>query len=246
MIIDPKNLEEKKLIKLINPKNKVVLEIGCGKGRQAFLLAPFCKKYIATDINKNTITINKKKITKKLEGKLEFDIASGDKLPYSSNTFDIVLLILCLHEIPIQKQGLVLQEIYRVLKDNGQLLIVDPTEPPDQVQQIFNIVYNHFELFDHSAIVKHSIWSIKKAISNGLFKTNKISSYKVDWKFDNLAELISFVTNCYPNINWDENKKLFLEKEFNKFIKLKQKNNPIVIFDGLTVNNLTKIHASNN
>lgn len=241
MIIDSKNIEEAKLIKLTNPKNKKILEIGCGNGRQAFLLAPFCAKYTATDTNQDVIEFNKSKITKKLFKKLEFSVANGEKLPYSSNSFDTVLMTLCLHEIPVQKQGIVLQEINRVLKNKGQLLIIDPTEPPDQVQSAFNVVYNNFEFFDHSIVVKHSMWAIKKAVSNGLFKINKLSTYKLDWKFDNLKEFVEFVIDCSKNINWDKNKRQFLEKELTKIAKIKDIDNSVIIYDGLTVNDLINI-----
>ncbi|MPM33255.1 Ubiquinone/menaquinone biosynthesis C-methyltransferase UbiE [bioreactor metagenome] len=241
MIIDSKNIEEAKLIELANPKNKEILEIGCGSGRQAFLLAPFCTKYVATDTNNDVIKSNKSKITKKLSKKLEFSVANGEKLPYSSNSFDTVLMTLCLHEIPIQKQGIVLQEIHRVLKNKGQLLIIDPTEPPDQVQSAFNVVYDNFQFFDHSTVVKHSMWAIKKAISNNLFKINKLSTYKLDWKFDNLKEFVDFIIDCSKDINWDKNKRQFLEKELIKIAKIKNINNSVIIYDGLTVNNLIKI-----
>lgn len=240
MVIDSKNIEEKKLIELINPKNKNILEIGCGQGRQAFLLAPLSSKYIAIDTNKDAILTAKKKLTKELEKKLEFSVENGEKLPYSSNSFDAILMILCFHEVSVQKQGLVLQEINRVLKKGGQLLIIDPTEPPDQVQALFNVVYNNFQYFDHSAIVKHSIWSLKKAVSCGLFKINKTSTYKIDWNFDNFDELMNFVINNSKEIDWDKSKKQLLEKELIKISKSKNKNN-ITIHDDLTINNLINL-----
>jgi SAM-dependent methyltransferase len=150
-------------------------------------------------------------------------------------------MILCFHEISVQKQGLVLQEINRVLKKNGQLIIIDPSQPADQVQAMFNIVYKNFQYFNHSAVVKHSIWSLKKAISNGLFKLKKKSQYKIDWKFDNLKELIDFVISCSPEISWNKNKISFLEKELTKLIKIKDKNDSLTVWDGLTVNDLINL-----
>jgi len=241
MIIDSKKIEGKKLIDLINPKDKNILEIGCGQGRQAFLLAPLSSKYIAIDTNKKSILTAKNKLTKELEKKLEFSIANGENIPYPKDNFDTVLMILCFHEISVQKQGLVLQEINRVLKKNGQLIIIDPTQPANQVQSIFNIVYNNFQYFDHSVVVKHSIWSLKKAISNRLFKLKRKSQYKIDWKFNNLKELVDFVINCSSEISWNKNKISFLEKELTKLIKIKDKNNSLTIWDGLTVNDLINL-----
>lgn len=241
MKVDSKNIEQKKLIDLIKPEGKNILEIGCGEGRQALLLSPLSKKYIAIDQNKDVILNTRKKITKELKTKLKFFIGTGERIQYPSNSFDTVLMILCFHEVSVQKQGIVLQEINRVLKKDGQLLIIDPTEPTDQVQGLFNIIYNNFQFFDHSVVVKHSNWSLKKAVDSGFFKLRRKSKYKVDFKFDNFDELMNFMMDHSKEVNWDKNKKIFLEKEILKIVKVKNKNKSFTVWDGLTVNNLINL-----
>ena len=238
MIIDKNNSEKKILIDLIQPENKIILEIGCGDGTIAKHISPLCQKYIGIDVNKNIIAKAKKNNKNK---NLIFNQTSSKNIKFPNNSFDTVLMHLCFHEIAVQKQGLVLQEINRVLKKGGQLLIIDPTEPPDQVQQIFNVAYKNFQYFDHSIVVKHSIWSIKESIFNKLFKINKLSTYKVDWKFNDFKELIDFIISCSKEIIWDKNNKQFLEKELIKIAKPKNKTNAIIIYDSLTINNLINL-----
>ena len=44
--------EEKiKILELFNPKDKVILDVGCGDGRYSTILSETCKKYIGIDID---------------------------------------------------------------------------------------------------------------------------------------------------------------------------------------------------
>jgi ubiquinone/menaquinone biosynthesis C-methylase UbiE len=234
MIIDKNNLENKTLIDLIQPQNKIILEIGCGKGDIAKFLSPLCHQYIGIDVDKNALNKAKKNISKNLN----FYLRSGEDTKLVDNSIDTVLMHLCLHEVPPQKQGQVLQEIHRVLKSKGQLLIIDPTEPPGQVQSLYNIGYK-FLFFDHSTVVKHSIKVIKQAVSAGLFKIKIKSRLKIDFTYDNLKELQNLIQNDFFEITWNPQNKNILINELLKLTKNKTEN--ITLIDDLTINNLIKI-----
>lgn len=236
MIIDQNKLEEKKIIELINPKNKIVLEIGCGNGNVAKFLAPLCSQYIGIDVDRRAIN-QAKKNTKSLPN-ISFLVRSGDNTKFKDRSFDTVLMHLCLHEIPPQIQGLVLREIHRVLKDKGQLLIIDPTEPPGQVQSLYNVGYK-FLFFDHSTVVKHSIDVIQQSISANLYKVIKKSRLKIDFSFKDLEELQNLIQNDFYEINWDLKNKKILTNELLKITKNKTKD--IILIDDLTITNLVKI-----
>lgn len=234
MIIDKNNLEIKTLIDLIRPQNKIILEIGCGKGDIAKSLSSLCQKYIGIDIDQDAL----KKAKKNIFPNLNFYLRPGENTQLASNSIDTVLMHLCLHEVPPQKQGQVLQEVHRVLKSKGQLLIVDPTEPPGQVQSLYNIGYK-FLFFDHSTVVRHSIKVIKQAVSAGLFKIKRKFHLKIDFSYDNLKELQNLIQNDFYEVTWNpQNKK----KLIDKLLKLtKTKNKNITLIDDLTITNLIKI-----
>jgi ubiquinone/menaquinone biosynthesis C-methylase UbiE len=234
MIIDKNNLEKKILIDLIKPQNKIILEIGCGDGTIARFFPPLCHQYIGIDVDQDALNRAKKNIFPNLN----FYLRSGENTQLKKNSIDTVLMHFCLHEVPPQKQGLVLQEIHRVLKPNGQLLIVDPTEPSGQVQSLFNLGYKLY-FFDHSTVVKHSIKVIKQVLSANLYKTKRNFNLNIDYSFDNLQELQNFIQDDFNEVNWNPQNKKILISELLKITKNKIKN--ITLIDDLTITSLIKI-----
>ena len=237
MIIDPKKIEEKKLIELISPKNKTILEIGCGQGDIAGILAPLCKQYIGIDVDQNSINQDQKLTSKSTN--LTFYVKSGDQTEFDNETFDTVLMHLCLHEVPPQKQGLVLQEVHRILKKNGQLLIIDPTEPAGQVQSIFNVGYQNFWFFHHSTVVQHSIEVIKQAVANGLYQPKQTSQLKIEFIFKDFDEIFNFVKDGFQDVNWHQKNLDILKTDLIKITG--NSNGAITLIDDLTITNLIKI-----
>jgi ubiquinone/menaquinone biosynthesis C-methylase UbiE len=235
MIIDPQKIEERKLVELINPKGKTILEIGCGQGDVATMLAPLCHQYVGIDVDKKSIT--KAKIAAKNISNLTFFVKSGNQTGFKPETFDTVLMHFCLHEIPLQIQGQTIKEIHRVLKDKGQLLIVDPTEPPGQVQSLYNAGYE-FSFFDHSTVVKHSIKVISQAISKKLYKVKEKIRLKIDYSFKDLKELQNFIQSDFNEVDWNFKNQKILTNKLLKITKNKTKN--INLIDDLIINNLIK------
>ncbi len=103
-------------------KSDVILDIGCGEGLQTLILGIKCKKIYGIDINKRWLSIarlrsyyKKNKINSKIIfGKLE-------NLNFQDNYFDKIFSICVLEHISNYLN--VLEEIYRILKKGGQLLL---------------------------------------------------------------------------------------------------------------------------
>lgn len=85
-------------------KNPSILDVGCGPGWIKTFISEKYKqfRYIGVDVDKNSSTDI---------------IASGDKLPFKSNTFDIVLCIDTLHLLNDTN------ELVRVVRPGGYLII---------------------------------------------------------------------------------------------------------------------------
>lgn len=109
------------LFVLAQPRQKAVLEVGCGEGKLAAHLvrnAPKPARYLATDLSLG-------RLLPELDPIIETAEASIYDLPYASDSFDIVVCCEVLEHIDEPARGLA--ELARVAKD--RVLISTPREP---------------------------------------------------------------------------------------------------------------------
>ncbi len=112
------------LLKLAS--ESVVLEIGCGSGAYALYVAEEVGcKITGVDFNASGITnANRLAAERQLANRVTFkhcDVSLG--LPFDSESFDAVFANDVLCHIPAR--GSLLQEVYRVLKENGLMVFSD-------------------------------------------------------------------------------------------------------------------------
>jgi ubiquinone/menaquinone biosynthesis C-methylase UbiE len=74
-----------------------VLEIGCGTGTTALLLAPSTRRLLATDISAGMIAIARKKLADEPVPQLDFAVADADAPPAREGGYDVVLAFNVLH-----------------------------------------------------------------------------------------------------------------------------------------------------
>jgi len=101
----------KRMAKYYNlDKNSRVLDVGCGKG---FMLHDF--REIIKGITVAGIEISEYAVQNSLEDVKPFiQVGNAKKLPYADNTFDLVIAINCLHNLPIEDCFVAFQELERV------------------------------------------------------------------------------------------------------------------------------------
>jgi ubiquinone/menaquinone biosynthesis C-methylase UbiE len=97
------------------PTQSAVLDIGCGNGKNMLFRKDLLIKGI--DISNEQVKICQKK-------NLTATVAPMTNLPFPSNTFDNMLCIATYHHLDNDtERQKALQEMYRCLKPNGQVLI---------------------------------------------------------------------------------------------------------------------------
>ena len=171
----------------IDLSKKSVLEIGCGTIPHAKLLAPYCKSYVAIDKNQNKV---KDAIINNTLEKLGVRIMDGTDLEYVDQSFDVVFMFHCLHEVAIEDQGSIIKEIYRVLKKNGYLFIIDTaSEYESDIQKCFNLVHENFFDYKHIFSVKHSEWVVQEYIKRGFYREIKKERHKMLYSFSDIGDL---------------------------------------------------------
>ena len=108
-----------KMYELIRPvvKDKTVLEVATGTGLIAKHIVKSAAHIEATDASPEMITEAKRG---NYSAKLHFSVQDMFSLPYSSKSFDVVIVSNALHIVPQPEKSL--REIKRVLKDDGVLI----------------------------------------------------------------------------------------------------------------------------
>ena len=108
-----------KMYELICPvvKDKTVLEVATGTGLIAKHIVKAAAHIEATDASVEMIAEAKRD---NQSAKLHFSVQDMFRLPYADKSFDVVIVSIALHIVPQPEKAL--QEIKRVLKDEGVLL----------------------------------------------------------------------------------------------------------------------------
>lgn len=110
--------------KLMNGK---ILYLGCNSGTSVCVLSPHCDSVVGVDINENAIKSAKKLARKHKIKNVEFVCSNVCKMPFPDNSFDGVYAFQILEHIYPEDMDMVLNEIKRVTKTGGNILVETPT-----------------------------------------------------------------------------------------------------------------------
>lgn len=111
-------------VQLKNISNNNVLDVGCGTG---FLSDCFTGAYTGVDINETYI---KKAETKR---KRVFMVADATELPFAPETYDLVFTLGVLHHLESGNRKKLMNELWRVCKLGGKIIIVDGVIPSNRL-----------------------------------------------------------------------------------------------------------------
>ncbi len=105
---------------LRNLKTKKVLDYGSGAGRSSVFLKSLGAEVFAVDISEKMVALGNK-----INRDIPFKLIKNKKIPYGNNTFDIVFSSFVHVGISsISKMTRLNKEIFRVVKKNGELIIL--------------------------------------------------------------------------------------------------------------------------
>ncbi|NRA83063.1 MAG: class I SAM-dependent methyltransferase [Gammaproteobacteria bacterium] len=100
-----------------------MLELGCGNGTYTECFVGSASKIVATDISEHMITVARSRFND--QATVTVETADCFNLPYQDASFDTVFMANLLHIIPNPEAALT--ECFRVLKNNGRLVVVSFT-----------------------------------------------------------------------------------------------------------------------
>ena len=99
----------------------LVLDVGCGTGTLLDLYQQTGCRVFGIDASPAMLEVARAKLGH------HADLRLGDatRMPYADGRFDLVTIVLALHEMPALDQSAVLDEVKRVTKKEGRILLID-------------------------------------------------------------------------------------------------------------------------
>lgn len=102
-------------------RGKAILDVGCGEGGFAALLANEGGDVVGLDPNPDAVARARAAVPA-----ARFDQGVAETLPYDSRSFDAVIFVNALHHVPIPVMADALREAARVLRHDGALVVIEP------------------------------------------------------------------------------------------------------------------------
>ena len=120
-----------------------ILELGCGTGYFTEAIAKNSKHVFATDLSEELLEKARERLGD--NDKFTFQKENGLALTFKSNKFDTVFMANVIHVIENPQR--VLQECYRVLKDNGLLVITSFTNYNMKPLEIIKLGFRYIKVW---------------------------------------------------------------------------------------------------
>lgn len=145
-----------------------VLDIACGPGIVSCEFAKIAKEVIGIDITPAMIEEAKRRQNTNNINNISWEIGSAYNLPFADNSFSLVITRYSFHHF--EKPDLVLNEMVRVCKSGGKILVAD-----------VEINENNSKLYDYMEKLRDP--SHTKALTKGqfqkLFETPQLKNIKI-------------------------------------------------------------------
>lgn len=215
MIIDKGDVTLTKILEFAELANKQVLEIGCGDGRITMGLAGKPQSLTAVDPDSGSLEIAKKRIAD-----VDFQVGTGESLMFADDSFDLVLFTLSLHH---QNSYKALAEAARVLKGDGQVLVVEPA-----VDSRLSIICNVF--IDETEVLTRAM----RAMDESSFAISHRDVFYTSWEFTDVNELHDWLFDFYE-CPYDKKK----AESVNALLGNQLQENPLVVSDKYMITSLT-------
>ena len=173
-------------------KGKDTLEIGCGDGSYTQIIQKYVKSLKSIDLLQMFIDKNKKENS---APNTEFLLMDASDLKFNDKFFDVVFSS-SFHEINHEKQTDVLNEATRVLKDDGLLIFIDPTE-----KSVTNDLFRVFDPNeDHAKRIKKSTSIMKNYMQQNGHKIVQYKTGQIDMVFNDITELNNTMLDWWSDI----------------------------------------------
>jgi len=134
------------ILKKYSDNCRSVLDIGCSQGQFTILLKELASEITAIDICDTAIQRAKENF--KGYRNIRFEVGDLKSLKYNNGSFDLITALEVLYYLENKEQNIALEEVKRVLRSGGYLLIsVKIDNPPYfRIDDFYNLVSKFFKI----------------------------------------------------------------------------------------------------
>lgn len=172
-------------------KHQTLLDIGCGSGQTAIPAAKAGAHVTGIDIAENLIQHARKR-AKDVQLEIRFDVGDAEDLPYSNNSFDVVISLIGAMFAPRPER--VVSEVSRVLKTGGKLYMANWT-PRSMPAKMFKCLSQFVP--PPPGLISPVLWgdeeTVKQRLSNDFENISLSRKIYPQWHYSfDASELASF------------------------------------------------------
>lgn len=163
-----------------------ILDVGCGSGGLARLLAEEGAEVTGIDPNPQALTA-----ARTLAPAARFEAASAEALPFEDAAFDVVLVVNALHHVPLHAMDRALAEAGRVARPGGWLIVLEPLAAGNFFQALRVVE-------DETAVRLAAQNALARAIESNRLRLEKTTSYVRREVFADVAQFFARIVAIDP------------------------------------------------
>jgi len=153
-----------------------VIDIGGGTGFFAEFLSKKVNSVIVIDPSKKMLLKNKNFEIKRVQ-------ADGKAIPFKNEIFDLAILINTLHHIDKKFQNEIINQIHRILKNEGKLFIIELYPIDKGLMKILINIFLKFEEFLTGKTYHISPDDLKLKLKDTGFKEITVHSFNKNYRY---------------------------------------------------------------
>ena len=163
-----------------------ILDVGCGSGGLARLLAEEGAEVTGIDPNPQALTA-----ARTLAPAARFEEAGAEALPFEDAAFDVVLVVNALHHVPLDAMDRALAEAARVARPGGWLIVLEPLAAGNFFQALRVVE-------DETAVRLAAQNALARAIESNRLRLEKTTFYVRREVFDDVAQFFARIVGIDP------------------------------------------------
>ena len=168
--------------------DEIILDLCCANGKGTRVISDMIPNGMIYGIDLNPAMIAFASQNTSTYNNAKFRIGDCSKIPFKDDKFDIVTATLALHELPTNILKTVLQEIKRVLKNNGYLFVFDFSYPKKPTVYL-RLMYYFMRIFEDESAARFMMVDQTALLEKYGFKQILRNSYLSDFMPATLYQL---------------------------------------------------------